>query len=57
LIEATTKPAVFHLLLSLSQVHQSIHGTLETICCDLLFLEPVAMSAFPLIGGIQYMQK
>lgn len=48
LIEATTKPAVLSpssFTFSSSPINSS--GTLETICCDLLFLEPVAMSVFP----------
>ncbi|APP23705.1 TPA: host cell division inhibitor Icd-like protein [Klebsiella pneumoniae] len=48
LIEATTKPAVLSpssFTFSSSPINSN--GTLETICCDLLFLEPVAMSAFP----------
>ncbi|PLL38792.1 hypothetical protein CWN50_14880 [Klebsiella michiganensis] len=48
LIEATTKPAVLSpssFTFSSSPINSK--GTLETICCDLLFLEPVAMSMFP----------
>ncbi|HBY4323997.1 TPA: hypothetical protein MIU07_27530 [Klebsiella pneumoniae] len=48
LIEATTKPAVLSpssFTFSSSPINSN--GTLETICCDLLFLEPVAMSVFP----------
>lgn len=48
LIEATTKPAVLSpssFTFSSSPINSN--GTLDTICCDLLFLEPVAMSEFP----------
>ncbi|WP_447241387.1 host cell division inhibitor Icd-like protein [Klebsiella quasipneumoniae] len=48
LIEATTKPAVLSpSSFTFSSSPINFNGTLETICCDLLFLEPVAMSAFP----------
>lgn len=50
LIDATTKPAVLSpssFTFSSSSIRSN--GTRETICCDLLFLEPVAMSVFPFI--------
>lgn len=48
LIEATTKPAVLSpSSLTFSSSSIKSNGTRETICCDLLFLEPVAMTVFP----------
>lgn len=47
LIEATTKPAVLSpSSLTFSSSSIKSNGTRETICCDLLFLEPVAMTVF-----------
>ncbi|RKO73946.1 hypothetical protein C5E00_22105 [Pectobacterium parmentieri] len=49
LIEATTKPAVLSpSSFTFSSSSIKSRGTRDTICCDLLFLEPVAISDFPL---------